>query len=115
MGYHLVNVPLRGSAATPEAGDVVLDPAKPEMLLYEKRADGTMNLVGVEWIIFKTAWEKAHGAGAAAPTVLGEPLLASEHTFVAGGPLIPHYELHAWIWKDNPRGMFDPWNPNVTC
>ena len=115
MGYHLVNVPLRGSAATPDAGDVVLDPAKPEMLLYEKRADGTMNLVGVEWIVFKAAWEKAHGTGAAAPTVLGKPLLYSEHTFAPGGPMIPHYELHAWIWKDNPRGTFDPWNPNVTC
>ena len=115
MGYHLVNVPLRGSAATPDAGDVVLDPTKPEMILYEKRADGTMNLVGVEWIVFKAAWEKANGAGAAAPTVLGVPLLYSEHTFAAGGPVIPHYELHAWIWKENPRGTFDPWNPNVTC
>ena len=115
MGYHLVNVPLRGSAATPDAGDVTLDPTKPEMILYEKRADGTMNLVGVEWIVFKAAWEKAHGAGAAAPTVLGEPLLSSEHAFATGGPMIPHYELHAWIWKDNPRGTFDPWNPNVTC
>ena len=115
MGYHLVNVPLRGPASTPETGDVVLDPTKPEMLLYEKRADGTLGLVGVEWIVFKAAWEKAHGAGAAAPSVLGVPLLYSEHTFVAGGPMIPHYELHSWIWKDNPRGTFDPWNPNVTC
>ncbi|MFN2603718.1 MAG: hypothetical protein ABR582_13315 [Gemmatimonadaceae bacterium] len=115
MGYHLVNVPLRGAASTPETGDIVLDPTKPEMLLYEKRSDGTMNLVGVEWIVFKAAWEKAKGVGAAPPTVLGQPLLASEHTFVSGGPLIPHYELHAWIWKDNPRGTFGPWNPNVTC
>lgn len=115
MGYHLVNVPLRGPAATPETGDITLDPTKPEMLLYEKRADGTMGLVGVEWIVFKAAWDKAKGAGAAAPTVLGVPLLSSEHTFVTGGPLIPHYELHAWIWKANPRGTFDPWNPNVTC
>ena len=115
MGYHLVNVPLRGAASTPDAGDVTLDPTKPEMLLYERRVDGTMNLVGVEWIVFKAAWEKANGVGAAAPTVLGVPLLYSEHTFVTGGPMIPHYELHAWIWKDNPRGRFDPWNPNVTC
>lgn len=115
MGYHLVNVPLRGAASSPQTGDAVLDPAKPEMLLYEKRSDGTMSLVGVEWIVFKAAWEREKGAGAAAPTILGQPLLLSDHTFVPGGPSIPHYELHVWIFKDNPRGMFDPWHPNVTC
>ncbi len=115
MGYHLVNVSLRGPAGTPETGDAVIDPLKPEMLLYEKRADGTLNLVGVEWIVFEAAWEREKGVGAAAPTVLGQPLLYSEHTFVAGGPVIPHYELHVWIFKDNPRGMFDPWHPDVTC
>jgi hypothetical protein len=25
------------------------------------------------------------------------------------------YVLHAWIWKINPAGMFEDWNPNVTC
>lgn len=115
MGYHLVNVPLRGAASSPATGDAVIDPRKPEMLLYEKKSDGTMSLVGVEWIVFKAAWEREHGAGAAAPTVLGQPLLLSEHTFVAGGPPIQHYELHVWLFKDNPRGMFDPWHPNVTC
>jgi hypothetical protein len=26
-----------------------------------------------------------------------------------------HYDLHAWIWKDNSRGLFDDWNPSVKC
>ena len=34
-------------------------------------------------------------------------------------PLLPrelhHYDLHAWLWKDNPEGMFSPVNPDVTC
>ncbi len=115
MGYHLVNVPLRGSPASPQTGDAIIDPAQPEMLLYEKKSDGTMSLVGVEWIVFKAAWEREKGAGAAAPTVLGQPMLFGDHAFVAGGPSVPHYELHVWIFKDNPRGMFDPWHPNVTC
>ncbi|MBA3343434.1 MAG: hypothetical protein H0T48_16585 [Gemmatimonadaceae bacterium] len=115
MGYHLVNVPLRGAATTPQTGDAVIDPMKPEMLLYEKRSDGTMSLVGVEWIVFKAAWEREKGVGAAPPQVLGQPLLYSEHTFAPGGPVVPHYELHAWIFKDNPRGTFDPWHPGVTC
>jgi len=29
--------------------------------------------------------------------------------------LPPFYELHAWLWKHNPAGMFDDWNPRVVC
>ena len=25
------------------------------------------------------------------------------------------YAMHAWIWKNNPLGMNNDWNPNVTC
>ncbi|HEX2339612.1 MAG TPA: hypothetical protein VHI98_03955 [Vicinamibacterales bacterium] len=25
------------------------------------------------------------------------------------------YELHVWAWKNNPRGTFAEWNPNVSC
>ena len=115
MGYHLVNVSLRGNAADPAAGDAVIDELQPEMLLYEKGAGGKLRLVGVEYLVFTTAWERVHGGGASPPQVFGQPLLASTHSFAPGGPNIPHYELHAWLWKDNPRGMFDPWNPAVTC
>src|SRR5687768_17041485 len=37
MGYHLVNVPLRGGAANPAAGDAEVHLLEPEMLLYEKQ------------------------------------------------------------------------------
>lgn len=115
MGYHLVNVPLRGGAANPAAGDAVIDPTHPEMLLYEKRADGDVHLVGVEYIVFQAAWERVHGAGAAPPEVFGQPLLFSLHTFPGNPDPIPHYELHVWIFTSNPLGMFHPWNPTVTC
>ena len=115
MGYHLVNVPLRGGAANPAAGDAVIDPMRPEMLLYEKRSDGAVHLVGVEYIVFKAAWERVHGAGAAPPEVFGQPLLYSVHTFPGNPDPIPHYELHVWIFTTNPLGMFYPWNPTVTC
>jgi hypothetical protein len=29
--------------------------------------------------------------------------------------LPPFYELHAWIWNNNPSGMFNDWNPRVSC
>jgi hypothetical protein len=115
MGYHLVNVPLRGSPATPAQGDATVDYRRPEMLLYEKRADGQLNLVGVEYIVFKDAWERVNGAGAAPPRVLGQPLPASKHSFAPGGPEIEHYELHVWLHSQNPNGMFSHWNPNITC
>jgi hypothetical protein len=26
-----------------------------------------------------------------------------------------HYDLHAWIFKHNPAGVFAQYNPRVTC
>jgi len=26
-----------------------------------------------------------------------------------------HYDLHVWLWKENPAGMFSPTNPNIRC
>ena len=115
MGYHRVNVGLRGGAANPAAGDATVDPLQPEMLLYEKRPDGNVHLVGVEYLVFTAAWERVNGAGAAPPEVFGEPLLPSTHTFPGNPNPIPHYELHVWIWTSNPLGMFYPWNPTVSC
>lgn len=115
MGYHLVNVGLRGAASNPVAGDAVIDKMNPEMLLYEKSSTGTLSLAGVEYLVFKDAWERVNGANAAPPEVFGRPLLLSSHTFVTGGPSIPHYELHVWLYKDNPLGEFYPYNPRVTC
>lgn len=115
MGYHRVNVALRGGAANPAAGDAVIDIEQPEMLLYEKTSTGAIELVGVEYIVFKAAWERDNGVGAAPPEILGRPLIASTHTFPGNTAPIDHYELHVWVWKDNPLGMFYPYNPAVTC
>lgn len=116
MGYHLVNAPLRGSPVDPASADGVLDPERPEMLLYEKRADGKLHLVGVEYLVFKAAWEREHGAGAPNPQLLGQTVPFSSHTFppLTNHP-VEHYELHVWIWKPNPNGMFSHWNPDISC
>jgi hypothetical protein len=26
-----------------------------------------------------------------------------------------HYDLHVWLWKHNPEGMFAQFNPRVSC
>lgn len=115
MGYHLVNVSLRGGAANPAAGDAVLDPLRPEMLLYEKRPDGKLHLVGVEYLVFTAAWERVHGAGATPPRLFGQEVPPSLHTFPGNPNPIPHYELHVWLFTASPLGMFAPWNPTVAC
>jgi len=34
-------------------------------------------------------------------------------------PIMPaslrHYDLHVWLWKDNPRGMFTTTNATLKC
>jgi hypothetical protein len=27
----------------------------------------------------------------------------------------PHYDLHVWLYRENPRGTFAQFNPNVNC
>ena len=27
----------------------------------------------------------------------------------------PHYELHVWLYEDNPAGLFAQFNPRVDC
>jgi hypothetical protein len=102
MGQHFANV------------DKVLDPAinalDPEVFVYEPRPNGTYRLVAVEYVVFKADWDALH---ANPPQLFGKTF-----TFVPAGNrygLPDFYELHAWIWKGNPRGVFDDWNPTVSC
>lgn len=92
--------------------DISVDPARPEMILYVPTDDGRMELVGVEFMVNAEAW---HGAGhSEAPSVAGVP-------YDPPDPNHPHpemaaaYTLHVWLWKDNPDGIFAPFNPNVSC
>ena len=27
----------------------------------------------------------------------------------------PHFDRHVWIYRDNPAGVFTPFNPAVSC
>src|SRR5690606_4535401 len=85
MGVHYVNVTY--------VGDGVIDIAKPEALMYEPQADGGLELLGVEFIIFE------------GPTVLDGHLFHFVNAPNRYG-LDPFYELHVWAWRDNPGGTF---------
>jgi hypothetical protein len=27
----------------------------------------------------------------------------------------PHHDRHVWLYRENPNGVFAPFNPRVTC
>ena len=27
----------------------------------------------------------------------------------------PHFDRHVWLYRDNPNGVFTPFNPAVSC
>jgi hypothetical protein len=104
MGVHMVNLSLL---------DATLDATAPEVLVYEPRNDGSLKLVALEYVVFKSAWEEAHGVGAAPPSMFDRTFDFTNEPNRYGLP--PFYALHAWIWKPNPSGLLYAWNPRVEC
>lgn len=102
MGIHFVNGDF--------VGDTVLDPQRPEALVYEPGENGQLKLVALEYIVFQAAWD----AQSSTP-----PMLFGQTFNLVGSPnrygLPAFYELHVWAWKNNPSGMFYEWNPDVSC
>lgn len=98
MGVHFVNLTIQGP----------LDPKRPNVLVYEP-VDGKLELVAAEWLVPVTVAKER-------PVLFGQPF---QGPMEGHEPLIPkefvHYDLHAWLFKDNPNGMFSPTNPDVTC
>ena len=95
MGFHYINVALL---------DTVIDPLKPEAMVYATRPNGTLALGAVEYIVPAAAWDAGHSQP---PTLFGQVFGLEEALGV--------YELHAWIWRHNPSGVFSEWNPKVSC
>lgn len=102
MGVHYAN----GSLLTP-----FLDPLQPQALMYEPMPGGTPRLVGVEYLVFKSAWEGQFPG--TVPRLFGR----SFHEVGADNRygLPPFYALHLWLWQPNRSGMFSDWNPAVRC
>jgi len=99
MGVHFVNLTVKGPP----------DPMKPNVLIYEP-VGKQLKLVAVEWLVPYTPESKE------APTLFGQTFMGPME---GHEPLIPkeylHYDLHAWLFKDNPLGMFAATNPKVNC
>jgi len=100
MGVHFINMGNVGPT---------LDPAKPQVLIYEPNGD-KLTLVAAEWFM------PTEVAGGKSPTVFGQqlggPMEGHQPVMPAG---LHHYDLHVWLWKTNPEGVFSPTNPAVKC
>lgn len=100
MGVHFLNTANIGPK---------LDPAKPQVLIYEPVGDKLV-LAGAEWFV------PVQAAGGVVPTIFGQTLAGPMD---GHEPIMPtslrHYDLHVWLWKDNPRGMFTSTNAALKC
>ena len=89
--------------------DQILEVTNPEVLVYEPKHNG-YDLVGVEYVQLAASWDANH---ASPPQLFGRTLAKIPAGNRYGLP--EFYEIHAWLYRSNPRGMFDDWNPNVSC
>ena len=98
MGLHYVN----GNLV--EAG--VLDPMKPQIVIYEPMPDGSLKLIGADYLVLAETWHAKHTE---MPQMMGQLF----HLFDAPNRfgLPAFYTLHVWAWKDNPNGAFVNWHP----
>ena len=93
MGFHY------GNTAYID-GQVRVD--QPELLIYEPQKNGRLRLVGVEYIVPLDAWKSA-----SPPRLFGQDFKVNDAFHV--------WALHAWVWRENPTGIFKDWNPDVSC
>lgn len=96
MGFHYINTDIL---------DLKLDALQPEAMVYAPGPEGDLNLGAVEYIVPAADWDAA--GNTQPPSVLGHHLHLNKELGV--------YVLHLWLWRDNPAGMFEDWNPTVSC
>ena len=101
MGVHFLNPSLIGP---------VPDPSSPQVLMYMPNESGKLRLVAVEWFIPLATGIKGH------PQLFGQLFEGPMEGHI---PLIPkklhHYDLHVWLFEENPAGLFSHSNPKLNC
>jgi hypothetical protein len=102
MGLHYVNGALVNSG--------VLDATRPQIIIYEPMPNGTLRLIGADYLVIADSWNAKHSGP---PELMGQFFHLFESPNRFGLPAF--YTLHVWAWKDNPNGSFVNWHPNVSC
>ena len=120
MGLHYVRpdlLKITGQQPRVSGAGTHTDFLKPSVLIYEPQPDGSQQMVAIENLVWAKAWKEAGNKGAPA-------FHNNEYFYVHDNPdtpvdeahgFEPHYELHFWLYRDNPAGMFAPFNPSVSC
>ena len=90
MGIHYANI---------QKVDGEISVTEPEVLVYLPETDGSLRLVAVEYMI---------------PKVLSPALPELYGRHFHEGPM-DTWTLHAWVWRNNPAGMFEDFNSKLTC
>lgn len=88
-----------------------LDPRAPQILLYERDADGDLVLLGAEY--WAPDADQDPSTGDDRPSLGGQPFDGPMPGHEPGMPV--HYDLHVWTHEANPDGVLSPWNPRVDC
>ena len=99
MGVHFFNVTLMGK----------LDPLTPQVLVYQPVGD-KLRLVAAEYFLPLSPDVKER------PQLFGHPFdgpMEGHHPLMPHG--LNHYDLHVWLWKTNPKGVFTSTNAAVKC
>jgi hypothetical protein len=121
MGIHYFRPDLLGITAPPSprvtGTGTHTDFRKPSILIYEPQADGSLQLVAVENLVFVAAWRAAGHTnppsfhGVAWDSMIDDPKtpIDEAHMFE------PHFDRHVWLYRKNPNGMFAQFNPAVSC
>ena len=102
MGMHFVNGDL--------VNDGLLDPTRPEIVIYEPQVDGHLRLIGADFLVLADTWNATHSGP---PELMGQLFHLFESPNRFGLPAF--YTLHVWAWKESPTGDFVNWHSNVSC
>ena len=114
MGVHYLRQDLLGVDAEGSRLDVTsihTDFLQPAVLVYEPQPDSTLALVAVANVVSASAWD---AAGHRDPPTFG----TQPFEYVpanAGTGYAAHYDLHIWLYRDNPSGLFAQYNPAASC
>ena len=121
MGIHYFRPDLLGITAPPnprvDGSGTHTDFSKPAILIYEPEADGSLQLVAVENLVFQKAWHAAGNEkppsfhGVAYDNMKDDPATKVDEAHM----FAPHYDRHVWLYRENPNGVFAMFNPKVSC
>jgi hypothetical protein len=94
MGWHYLNEDFLG---------LELNVLEPQILVYEPQKNGRYRFVAVEYIVPYTILARSEPA----PELLGQKFVENDVDEL--------WMLHVWVGRNNPEGLFESWNPHVSC